>query len=209
MWLFLLEVRRHIACRMADEARLFARNCGLEAINIGSNSKFATIRRLFSIFRKLSGTGKKNANISRSVFFTEPEFYQVLLYRVLLYLYRDIELRVIQRGADYALSGFRFGQRRPPDETKSAELPSRQVVVPLQRGQMRSPAHLLGNVSWHIRHWRFLTGAPAKVLGRLFARRAEDMSFPFNLIECRAHVAVRMAKRRRRAFKWFHGILGG
>ena len=99
MWLFLLEVRRHIACRMADEARLFARNCGLEAINIGSNSKFATIRRLFSIFRKLSGTGKKNANISRSVFFTEPEFYQVLLYRVLLYLYRDIELRVIQRAA--------------------------------------------------------------------------------------------------------------
>jgi hypothetical protein len=48
------------------------------------------------------------------------------------------------------------GQRRPPEETKSAELPSRQVDVPLHREQIRSPDHWLSNAVWHLKQRRVL-----------------------------------------------------
>jgi hypothetical protein len=34
--------------------------------------------------------------------------------------------------------------------------PLRQALLPLQRTQMRSPAQVLSNIDWHLRHGRGL-----------------------------------------------------
>jgi hypothetical protein len=48
-----------------------------------------------------------------------------------------------------------FYRRRPPDEEVSTDVPLRQAFEPLQRGQIRSPAHLLWKEELHLRHERF------------------------------------------------------
>jgi hypothetical protein len=46
--------------------------------------------------------------------------------------------------------------RRPLEEKDLSRTPFRHAFERLQREQIRSPDHSLGNVALHLRHWRTL-----------------------------------------------------